>query len=148
MDVERIHACPNDCILYRKDLLDLHSYLVCKASQYKRKTQSDDSEVKKGIPAKVVWYLPIIPRLKCLFANRKEADLLCWHSEDRKQDGNLKHPTDSPWWRNIDMIFVHFGAEPINIRFVLSTDEMNTFRNMSNRHNTWPIVLSIYNLPH
>ena len=148
MDVERIHACPNDCILYRKDLSDLQSCPVCKASRYKRKsTQSDDDEVQKGIPAKVVWYLPIIPRLKRLFASRKEAKLLCWHSEGRKQDGKLRHPADSPQWRNIDTIFDDFGAEPRNIRFALSTDGMNPFGDMSSRHSTWPVVLSIYNLP-
>ena len=29
----------------------------------------------------------------------------------------------------------------------MSTDDMNPFDNMSTSHSTWPIVLSIYNLP-
>jgi hypothetical protein len=147
MEVQRIHACPNDCILYRKDLSNLHSCPVCKASRYKRKSESDAGEVNKGIPAKVVWYLPVIPRLKRLFANPREAKLLRWHSDDRMKDGKLRHPADSAQWRNIDRIFEEFGAEPRNIRFALSTDGMNPFGNMSSRHSTWPVVLSIYNLP-
>ena len=39
---------------------------------------------KKKIPAKVMWYAPIIPHLKCLFKNRDHAKLLRWHKKDRK----------------------------------------------------------------
>jgi hypothetical protein len=34
-----------------------------------------------------------------------------------------------------------------NIRFRLSTDEINPFGKTDNSHNTWPITLCIYNLP-
>ena len=150
MEVERIHACPNDCILYRNEYTNMHVCPVCNASRYKRKNQSDDDErieVKKGPPAKVAWYLPVIPRLKRFFANPKNAKLLYWHSEERKNDGKLRHPADSAQWRNIDRRFADFGAEPRNIRFGLSTDGMNPFGNMSSRHSTWPVTLCIYNLP-
>ena len=103
--------------------------------------------MKKEILAKVVWYLPIIPHLERLFANGKEAKLLCWYSEGRKQDGKLRNPTDSPQWRNIDTIFDDFGAQLRNRTFALSTVGMNPFSNMSSRHNTWLVFLSIYNLP-
>ena len=135
MEVERIHACPNDCILYRKEYADMHVCPVCKASRYKRK---NTAKVKQGPPAKMLWYLPVIPRLKRLFANRKEARLLRWHSEERKKDGKLRHPADSVQWRNFDRRFDEFGAEPRNIRLGLSTDGMNPFGNMSSRHSTWP----------
>ena len=36
--------------------------------------------------------------------------------------------------------------EPRNIRFALSTDGMNPFGQMRNTHNTWSMILSIYNL--
>jgi len=37
MGVERIHACPNHCILYREDIFkDLKKCLVCSASWYKK----------------------------------------------------------------------------------------------------------------
>jgi hypothetical protein len=36
MGVERIHACPNYCILYHEDTFkDLDKYPVCSASRYK-----------------------------------------------------------------------------------------------------------------
>jgi hypothetical protein len=31
---------------------------------------------RKRVPAKVMWYVPIIPRLKCLFRNKDHAKLL------------------------------------------------------------------------
>jgi len=73
LEIKKIHACPNDCILYRgKDYENLDECPVCKASWYKiRRDDLGDVEgeecPRKKIPAKVMWYAPIIPRLKCLF---------------------------------------------------------------------------------
>src|SRR6266540_2228119 len=67
LEVEKIHACRNDCILYWKEFANLHSCLVCGASWYKGKSGPEGVEerveVTKGTPTKVAWYLPIIPRL-------------------------------------------------------------------------------------
>jgi len=76
MKYKKTHACPNDCILYRKDFELLKSYLRCRLSRYKLKQKDDDSieEIEKhGPPMKVIWYLPIIPRMKRLFANPNDA---------------------------------------------------------------------------
>ncbi|XP_022007680.1 uncharacterized protein LOC110906932 [Helianthus annuus] len=114
----------------------------------KRKTGEYDNDVKKnGPPAKVMWYLPIIPRLKRLFSNEKEAKLLCWHSDERIKDGKLRHVADSPQWRNINRKYPEFGNEVRNIRFGLSSDGFNPFGNASSGHSTWPVLLCIYNLP-
>ena len=72
LEVKKIHACPNDCILYRgKELEHLEACPVCKASRYKiRRNDFGDVEgehPRKRIPAKVMWYFPVIPRLKHLF---------------------------------------------------------------------------------
>ncbi|KAD3336088.1 hypothetical protein E3N88_31607 [Mikania micrantha] len=150
LEVERIHACPNDCILYRKEFEKQHKCLTCGASRYKRKKETDavdDDVTKNGPPAKMLWYFPIIPRMKRLFSNEKEAKLLRWHSDVRINDGMLRHVADSPQWRNIDNEFPEFGNEIRNIRFGLSSDGINPFGNMSSCHSTWPVLLCIYNLP-
>jgi len=36
MNYKRIHACPNDCILYRKDNESLESYPACEVDWYKK----------------------------------------------------------------------------------------------------------------
>ncbi|KAI3496562.1 hypothetical protein L1887_38927 [Cichorium endivia] len=149
LEIERIHACPNDCMLYRNEYANLHECITCGKSRYTSKKQMEyNSDVKKnGPPAKLLWYLPIVPRLKRLFANVKDAKLLRWHAEERKRDGKIRHVADSPQWRNIDYEFEEFGDEIRNIRFGLSSDGLNPFGKMSSRHSTWPVLLCIYNLP-
>ncbi|CAL2277852.1 unnamed protein product [Prunus armeniaca] len=51
MSYEKIHACPNDCILYRKDYEDLTNCLTCGVSRWK---EGKDSIFKEGLPDKVV----------------------------------------------------------------------------------------------
>ncbi|XP_071687958.1 uncharacterized protein [Rutidosis leptorrhynchoides] len=125
---------------------------TCQAKKlmYKRGKPTDnvDSDVSEnGPPAKLLWYLPIIPRLKRLFVNEKDAKLLRWHAEDRKNDGKMRHLADSLQWKNFDKDFEEFGDEIRNIRFGLSSDGINPFGDLSSRHSTWPILLCIYNLP-
>jgi hypothetical protein len=99
LEVQKIHACPNDCIFYRgEEYENLNACLVCSAFRYKiRRDDPGDVEgerPRKRVHAKVMWYAPIIPRLKCLFRNKEHAKLLRWHKEDRKSDVMLRHPTD------------------------------------------------------
>ena len=95
--MQKIHACSNDYILYcSEDYENLDACLVSGASWYKI-MRDDPSDVKgerrrKRIPAKVMWYAPIIPRLKHLFRNKEHVKLLRWHKEDRKVDAMLRHP--------------------------------------------------------
>ena len=101
LEIEKIHACPNDCMLYHsKEYEKLDTCPICHASRYKI-SRDDPGDVegngerpKKRIPTKVMWYAPIIPRLKCLFKNKEHAKLLRWHKEDCKVDDMLRHPVD------------------------------------------------------
>jgi len=74
MEYQKIYACPNDYILYRKEFEGLHKCLRCGLLRYKVKDDDgDEDDMKKGPPAKVLWYLPIIPRLKCFYTNVNDA---------------------------------------------------------------------------
>jgi len=130
---------------------NLDSCPVCGVLRYKiRRDEPGEVEgepTPKRIPSKVMWYFPIIPRLKCLFRSKENAKLMRWHKEERMQDVFLRHPADGSQWRNIDKLFLDFEKEARNIRFGLSADGMNPFGNMSNSHSTWPVTLSIFNLP-
>jgi hypothetical protein len=47
LEIQKIHACPNDCILYRgKDYKNLDARPVCKASRYK--IRRDDPGIVEG----------------------------------------------------------------------------------------------------
>ncbi|WVZ58179.1 hypothetical protein U9M48_008474 [Paspalum notatum var. saurae] len=87
---------------------------------------------QRKIPALVMWYLNPIDRLRRLFANPREAKLMRWWHEERAKE--LAHPADGTQWKR-------------NVRFALSTDGMNPFGDRSSTHSTWPVILTIYNLP-
>jgi hypothetical protein len=69
-EVEKIHACKNDCILYhRSEYEDLEKCPICELDRFNyRKDDGDDKNCnrnrRKGGPKNVFWYFPIIPRLK------------------------------------------------------------------------------------
>ena len=65
MEYEKIHACPNDCILYRNELKDASSCPTCGMSRWKANKAGVRST--KRIPGKVLWYFPPIPRFKRIF---------------------------------------------------------------------------------
>jgi hypothetical protein len=88
LGAEKIHACKNDCILYRGDeYKDLEKCPIYGLDQfYCRKDDSDDENYNRrnGRAKKVFWYFPTIPHLKRLFANKKGSELLRWHKEKYK----------------------------------------------------------------
>ena len=55
-----------------------------------------DGKKKSKNPTLVMWYLPVIDRLKRLFSNPREAELMRWHAENRKQNNKqIRHPVDA-----------------------------------------------------
>jgi hypothetical protein len=116
LGVDKIHVCPNHCILYRKEYEFNMKCLVCGVSRYKRSynhvyadtmkkkmknknkivigPESVDDEVdpdkedmtKRRIPALVMWYLPVIDRLKRVFSNPMDVKLVSWHSQKRREN--------------------------------------------------------------
>jgi hypothetical protein len=175
LGVEKTHTCLNHCILYHKEHEFKTKCLVCGVSRYKRnynhvyvdtiknknkktaigpesvddETDSDKEDKKKRkIPALVMWYLPVIDHLKRVFPNPRDAELVRWHSEKRrKNDEEIQHPADGTQWKIFDLQYKAFGSESTNIRFALSTDGMNPFGENRTVHNTWPVILAMYNLP-
>jgi hypothetical protein len=112
--VDKIHAYPNHCILYLKEHEFKTKCPVCSVSQYKRsynhvyvdtmkkknkkntaidpESVDDENESnkednkKRKIHALVMWYLPVIDRLKCVFSNPRDVKLVRWHSEKRRKN--------------------------------------------------------------
>jgi hypothetical protein len=82
LEVEKIHACKNDCILYHGPAYDdLEKCPICGLDRFNRRKDGGDDDnynrnKRKGGPKKVFWYFPIIPHLKLWFANMEELELL------------------------------------------------------------------------
>jgi hypothetical protein len=113
LGVDKIHACPNYCILYRKENEFKMKCPICGVSRYKRSynlvyvdtmkkknkkntaigSESVDDEndfdkednQKRKILALVMRYLPVIDHLKHVFSNPRDAELVCWHSEKHRK---------------------------------------------------------------
>jgi hypothetical protein len=58
----------------------------------------------------------------------------------------IRHHADDTQWQNINSRNPEFAKDLRNIRIVMRTDDMNPFINNST-HSTWPILLTILNLP-
>jgi hypothetical protein len=89
LEVEKIHTCKNDCILYHGPGYEyLKKCPICGPNQFNHRKDGSDEENCNGNrrkcgPKKVFSYFPIIPLLKRWFAN-KESELLPWHKEKHK----------------------------------------------------------------
>ncbi|KAA0040643.1 transposase [Cucumis melo var. makuwa] len=92
------------------------------------------------------WYFPIVPRFLRMFKNSEYAKHLCWHANERKVDGVLRHPVDTPSWRLVDHLWPDFGSEPRNLRLGLSTDGINPYGDLLTKYSSWPVIATLYNL--
>ena len=145
MEYEKIHACPNDCVLYRKELKDASLCPTCGTLRWK--TDNIGTKRRKGVPAKVIWYFPPIPRFRRMFQSSKIAKELIWHAEESNFDGKMRHPSDSPSWKQVDHRWPEFSSEPRNLRLAISADGINPHNSFNSKHSCWPILMIIYNLP-
>jgi hypothetical protein len=81
IEVEKIHACKNSYVLFRRDYTDLDKCPKCGYDRYKRKKDGRDDnnaddgnepgkirgkkkKANGGAPVRVAWYFCIIPWLK------------------------------------------------------------------------------------
>ncbi|KAA0067714.1 hypothetical protein E6C27_scaffold352G00200 [Cucumis melo var. makuwa] len=123
MEYEKIHACPNNCCLHRKEFANATECPECGQSRWKN--VKDRNEERKQIPSKVIWYFPPVPRFKMLFRSIECAENLTSHASERIEDGKLRHPADSPAWKLVNFKWPDFGSEPRNLRLALSADGVN-----------------------
>jgi hypothetical protein len=53
--------------------------------------QDSQGSKERKVPSLVMWYLPVIDLLKRMFSNAREAQLLLWHAQ-RKRDEKIRQP--------------------------------------------------------
>nr|GEX02948.1 hypothetical protein [Tanacetum cinerariifolium] len=136
---EKIHACPNDCMLYWDDRAGQQSCHICKASPYKSDEVGGSSKSRKSNKlTKVLHYFPLIPRLKRLYKCEKIAKDMRWHDTGRTKDGKLRHLADGLAWSAFNDRYLQFTSDPQSVRLGLASDGFNPFGTMSTSHSTWP----------
>jgi len=145
LTAQKIDCCVNGCMLfYTEENLELKEWKFCNAPRYTKR------KVGKGrfkeVPVKRMHYLPLIPRLKRLYASMSSAPHMRWHHKKR-QPGVLCHPSDGEAWKHFDQTYPNFAAEPRNVRLGLCTDGFTPFNQSATPYSCWPVIVTPYNLP-
>ena len=98
---EKIHICPNSCMLFWKEHEHDDICKVCGASRWEENEISSNilpsmSLKKKHKKAKkILRWFPIKPRLVRLFMCSKTTNLMRCHFDQYIDDGYLIHPADA-----------------------------------------------------
>ncbi|XP_041004046.1 uncharacterized protein LOC121249404 [Juglans microcarpa x Juglans regia] len=139
---KKIHACPNDCVMFWKENADKDVCPKCNASRWvSRKSK------QMRIPQKIMRCFPLKTQLQRLFMLKNIAEAMRWHVEERGDDPSfMRHPADSRVWKEFDTKHAWFSNDARNVRLGLASDGFNPFNNMSRPYNIWPVLLVPYNL--
>ena len=121
MDYQTIDACPNDHIIYYGQHASKTECPQCLISRYRT------DQVTKRVPRKVLWHIPIIPRLQRLFRCESIAQFMDYRARKRSEYGVLRMPVDGSSFREIEEKWADFKDEPHNVRISLATDGVNPF---------------------
>ena len=104
MGYEKIHACPNDCMLFWKENVNLEACPCCNESRGKTneasvasKNASSNKGEKKA--AKILRWFLLKPRLQRLFLSPNLASSMKWHVNGRTNNGVMQHPANSDAWK-------------------------------------------------
>ncbi|RDX71018.1 hypothetical protein CR513_49679, partial [Mucuna pruriens] len=103
MEYKKLHAYPNDCILYTKEFEVMHDV----GSHGMKKKDGDSSS--------------------CVSTKGLLAKNLKWHVNERKCDGQFRYVANSIQWKKIDIFVLDFNNEPRNLKFILATNGMNLY---------------------
>ena len=146
LTAKKIDCCVNGCMLfYTEESKALKECTFCGAARYMLK------KVGKGrykeVSVKRLHYLPLIPRLKRLYASMSYAPHMTWHYENRREHGVLCHPSDGEAWKHFDNSYPDFAAEPRNIRLGLCSDGFTPYSQSAAPYSCWPVIITPYNLP-
>ncbi|XP_016177767.1 uncharacterized protein LOC107620058 [Arachis ipaensis] len=140
MESNKIDCCINGCMLYyNEDDIPRKECKFCHSPRYKIGKKG------KQVPLKRMHYLPLIPRLRRLYASMSTAPHMRWHF-DHEFKGVFEHPSDSKAWNYFDRKHPQFSQEPRNVRLGLSADGFTPFGQSGKQYSCWPIIITPYNL--
>jgi len=95
LDYQKIHACINDCVLFRKEYAELDTCPTCGDSRWKAadsvemEASSSDAALKRRVPQKILRYFPMTPRLQRLYMSASTSEYMRWHKEGLVKDGKI-----------------------------------------------------------
>ncbi|CAH9080101.1 unnamed protein product [Cuscuta epithymum] len=146
LPVIEIDACPSGCMLYWKDDEILVNCKFCGMDRYKPLPQTRKKPRYRSALSKL-FYLPLAPRLKRIYASNVTAKHMTWHVEHETKEGLMCHPSDGEAWKHFDRCHPQFAMEPRNVRLGLCSDGFAPYGQFGSKFSCWPIMLTPYNLP-
>ncbi|XP_004513291.1 uncharacterized protein [Cicer arietinum] len=146
LKVEKIDCCKKGCMLYYKDDNKLSECKICHSPRFiPRRTGMGKY---KDVPAKRIFYFPIIPRLQRLYASTEYAAEMRWHHENKKSSNVLRIPSNGKAWKHFDDVYSDFASDPGNVRLGLCSDGFTPYIQASaSPYFCWLVILTPYNLP-
>ncbi|XP_070031690.1 uncharacterized protein [Nicotiana tomentosiformis] len=137
----RIDFCEDSFMLYYKADANLESCKFCEKTRFKRVSCG------KKVVVKSIHYLPLIPRLKTLYASMSFAPHMRWHYENRRSSSVMWHPSYGEAWKYFDRTYLDYAGELRNVRLGLCADGFMPFSISATPYSCWPIFITRYNLP-
>lgn len=134
------HACPNDCVLFRKTDRYDHSRLqrcpVCNESRF----------ISKGKPYRKFYYYPLEPRWRRMYGNANIAEVLQSHCGG-DSESLLQDVIGSRSWQSVYGETGFFQGDSRGLSLQFSTDGVNPFSGNKVVYSMWPVMLTVLNLP-
>jgi hypothetical protein len=150
-DYQKIDACVNDCVLFRKSYAKLSKCPTCGESRWKvtnDENATGNASTKKRSPRKILRYFLVISLLQRLYMMESTSSLMRWHKRDELvSDEKMCHLADCRAWKHVDSLYLKFAYDPRNVRLGLASDGFNPFGMLNVTYATWPVILIPYNLP-
>ena len=152
LKVRKIDCCINGCMLFYDNEFgtqdgSLEECKFCNSPRYQVRSRAVNSKQKR-VAVKSMFYLPIIPRLKRMFASMHSASQMTWHHTNQTSSGTMRHPSDGEAWKHFDRTHPDFAAEPRNVRLGLCSDGFAPYVQASgSAYSCWPVIVTPYNLP-
>ena len=142
--VKEFHCCVNDCVLFRNS--SCGQYEKCDVCP---KCGEPRYQPVSKTPRKRFSYIPLLPRLKRMFASRNVSQLLQGHlSCSDNKTGSVMHDIhQSPAWISKYSKDGSFQGDHRGVALALCTDGMNPFSITNVQYSMWPITMTILNLP-
>lgn len=116
---------------------------VVEGKEDRSSSQDQNSISKRGQPAKVMRYFPLIPRLKRIYRSSKTAEDMRWHDKERDKEraahGIMSHPADALAWRAFDERYKDFSSDPRSVRLGLASDGFNPYHSSSS--SQWKLLM-------
>ncbi|XP_016169347.1 uncharacterized protein LOC107612011 [Arachis ipaensis] len=102
LNLVKIYCCLNGCMLYYKRDIDLTECRFCRSPRFQVEREQIGKRRLKRVSMKRMHYLPLIHMLKRLYTSMCSAPHMTWHSNNKRDDEIMTHPSHGEAWKHFD----------------------------------------------